>query len=455
MKVITTERDGLAERAGVRAGDELVEIDGRRVNDAIDVAYALGWTDEEDVEFVFLRGTRRTPVLLPARDPDELGLDLERDRVRTCGNRCMFCFVDQLPRGLRPALYVKDEDYRLSFTCGNYVTLTNLEGADYERILAMRLSPLYVSVHATDDAVRREMLGNPSAPPILDALRRLARAGIRLHAQIVVCPGLNDGETLEATLSDLAALGDALASVAVVPVGLTAHRDGLRELSPVDPSNARKIVRAVAIWQQTMLDRRGDRVFYAADEIHLTAGLDVPSFDEYGDFPQIENGVGLLRWFERETTESAERLRGVDAGGLRVAVLSGTLAAPFIERTLDDALREVVGLTVTVVAVENRFLGPSVTVAGLLSGDDLSREARAALDAPDAPDLVLIPAEAFNADGLTLDGLSLDAIRAAAGTSRIEASSDVVASIEDFMTRRTRPPEGGASSVPGSEVEDA
>jgi len=437
MKVLAVDRGSDAERAGLRPGDELVAIDDQPVGDGIDIAHAVGWSDEETVTLRFAREGSPREVVLPTLRPEELGLTLEPDAVRTCGNRCVFCFIDQLPRGLRSSLYLKDGDYRLSFTCGNYVTLTNLTEADYRRVLDQRLSPLYVSVHTTDDAIRRRLLGNPDAPAILESLRRLTDGGIRVHTQIVICPGINDGEVFERTLSDLASLGDGLASVAVVPVGLTEHRAGLPELAAVGASEALDIVRAVERWGGGALSESGRPKVFAADELYLVAGLDVPAYDAYGEFPQLENGVGMLRWFEQELRESARRLRCVDAGGTRVAVITGTLAARFIGDALDDALRKTEGLTITVVPVVNRFLGETVTVAGLLAGNDIVETLKA--NGPESPadaDLILLPAEAFNTDGLTLDGLTLDEIRTSTDRDQIEAASDIVASIEEHLRRR-------------------
>ncbi len=426
MKVLRIDSDSEAARAGLKPGDDLVEIDGQPIGDGIDVAHAIGWTDDEKVSTVYMREGDRLDITLPSVHPEELGITLEPDALRTCGNRCVFCFIDQLPRGLRSSLYVKDEDYRLSFTCGNYVTLTNMSDGDYDRVLAQRLSPLYVSVHVTDDDVRRRMLGNADAPSILPALRRLTDGGVRVHTQIVVCPGINDGDVLDATLRDLTSLGDGLASVAVVPVGLTAHRDGLTDLKLVTGEVARETVTIVERWQEQMLDERHEAVVYAADEFYLLAGLDPPALEDYGDFPQLENGVGLLRWFERDVADGAARLGSADAGGRVVTILTGTLAAPFIETTVRSAFNNITGLDLRVVPVVNRLLGESVTVAGLLAGHDIVDAIRGSA----ASGLFLLPGEAFNAEGLTLDGLTLAEIRNLAGVDHIEATNDLVAAIE-------------------------
>jgi len=432
MKVLRVDSGSEAARAGLKPGDDLVEIDGHALGDGIDVAHAIGWTDDEEIRVVLARDGGRLELVLPSVHPDELGIVLEPDALRTCGNHCTFCFIDQLPRGLRSSLYVKDEDYRLSFTCGNYVTLTNMSADDFARIITQRLSPLYVSVHATDDGVRRQLLGNTDAPPIIPALGKLVSGGIAVHTQIVVCPGVSDGAILEATLRDLAALGDGLASVAVVPVGLTAHRAGLPALEPVSAQDARETIAIVNRWQTHMLSERGEPIVYAADEFYLLAGLDPPPLEEYGDFPQLENGVGLLRWFERDIVAGAKRLGDIDADGQTITVLTGTLAAPFIQATLRRALADVAGLTLRVVPVVNRLLGSSVTVAGLLAGRDIADAIRGA----ETSDLFLLPGEMFNAEGLALDGLTLSDIRNLAGVNHIESASDLIAAIERSLQDR-------------------
>ncbi|MBD3367877.1 MAG: DUF512 domain-containing protein [Candidatus Eisenbacteria bacterium] len=421
MRVVHVRPGSRADRAGIRSGDELTSIGSLETSDALDVAFALGWL-ERRAPWRFVREGRLLDVELPLRDPAECGIEFEPDRPRTCPNNCVFCFVDQLPAGMRESLYVKDEDFRLSFTCGNYITLTNLDERAYRRIERQKLSPLYVSIHATDDDVRRTLLGNPRAPSIMPSLRRLADAGITLHGQIVVCPGLNDGEVIERTLADLATLGDAVATVAVVPVGLTAHRDGLFPLTPVDREGALAILRAVE--KAGGAEGSGPSI-HASDEVYLLAGEDLPPYEHYGEFEQIENGVGLLRLFERDLEASAPALAGRLTEPVNVVLLTGELAAPFIADVAPRELRKHAPVELDVVPVENRLLGRSVTVAGLLSGADL---VRGLSQAPEAG-LYLLPGEAFNADGVTLDGMTVAEIAQAGGRRPVEASVDLVRAI--------------------------
>jgi putative radical SAM enzyme (TIGR03279 family) len=411
MRVIGVERGSSADLVGVQAGDELVRVGGRPIADSLDLMVALGWTDGDTVSYTFRRGRRSIDVELPASAPADLGLDLEQDRTRTCGNNCVFCFVDQLPARLRPSLYVKDEDYRLSFTFGNYITLTNMTESDYARVERVRLSPLYVSVHATEDSVRRRLLGNADAPPILPALRRLGKAGIRVHAQIVLVPGVNDAEVLERSMDDLFGLRETVESVAVVPVGLTSHRSGLAPLRGVTAKDASQALDAIERAQERYMRAGSESNVYAADEMYLIAGRALPEYDSYDAFPQIENGVGLLRSFERELETDAQKLGPKLEHDLSVVLVTGILAAGFMERTIARTLGGIGGLRVSVRAVANDLFGPDVTVAGLLPGRDMAR----AISQEQGADLVLLPAAAFNQDGLTIDGMTAAEIAETAG----------------------------------------
>lgn len=396
-----------AERAGLRAGDELLAVNGRPLRDALDYLYAMA------------DGTLRLQVrragggverirLRPA--PGETpGIEIAPDPVRRCGNRCIFCFIDQNPKGLRPSLYVKDEDYRLSLLYGNYVTLTNLRDGEIERILQQRLSPLYVSVHAVDPDVRRRLLGCRDSGAILPILSRLAAGGIRLHAQIVLVPGINDGAVLDATLDALEALHPALQSVAVVPLGLTRHRAGRVALRRVSPALARRVIAGIEERQRRNLARHGTRLHFAADEFYLLAGSELPLLSAYEDLPQLENGVGMVRRFERELRGLRGVLPRAGRRRARVVIATGVRFAPILAERLQSRLRqtgEATAWRAQVVPVRNRLFGASVNVAGLLGGAELV----AALRRSRPFDLAVIPPEMLNADRLTLDGMHLDEI---------------------------------------------
>ncbi|HWI40244.1 MAG TPA: DUF512 domain-containing protein, partial [Verrucomicrobiae bacterium] len=283
--------ESIASELGVEPGDRLLAVNGHEIRDVIDYRFHAA---EEELLLEVLKPDGEVWEMEVERDPEEpLGLVFDPPEPETCGNRCVFCFVHQLPRGLRAPLYVKDEDYRLSFLYGNYVTLAGITRAQMARIREQRLSPLYVSVHATDHKVRSLLLGRDEERPVLEVLRELAASGIAFHAQVVLCPGLNDGEILRRTVADLAALHPACRSLAVVPVGLTRHRRGLLNLEGVDEAYARRFLERWTPEAAGLQERLGEPFLFFSDEFYLRAGVEVPPEEAYGDFPQLENGVGM------------------------------------------------------------------------------------------------------------------------------------------------------------------
>ena len=293
-------------------------------------------------------------------------------KSRGCANKCVFCFVDQLPPGMRESLYFKDDDWRLSFIMGNYVTLTNLSDAEFKRILARKVSPLYISVHATDDEVRARLIRCPRGSGIMDKLARLKDAGIRFHCQAVLCKGINDGPVLEKTIADLCSLQPFAASLALVPVGLTRHREGLAALEPMDGDAAALIIDIAEKWQKKLLSERGGRFVFCADELYIRAGRPFPSAEEYEDFAQIEDGVGLVTQFMQEVEEALSTLRGKPRYS-EVSIATGVDAAPYIRRAADRCQNKF-GVRINVFAVKNRFFGESISVTGLLTGTDIARQ---------------------------------------------------------------------------------
>ncbi len=429
MRIARVAKPSPAWDAGLRAGDEILSIDGMPVRDALEFTYLSA----DDAIVVELRRDEEVFDCELEREPDEQwGLELPEDSVRCCGNQCVFCFIDQNPRDLRPTLYVKDEDYRLSVIYGNYVTLTNLKDWEIERILLQHLSPLYVSVHATDPVVRRRLLRSRARHDIMALMRRLGEGGITLHTQIVLVPGYNDGAVLEDTLNDLEALHPAVATVAIVPVGLTKHRANLPPLREVTSEEAAQLVEQIGGRQRRCLRSTGSRIHFLADEIYLLAGAPLPEADAYEGFPQVENGVGLVRAFDLDLDErdrlfsvsgkrdqddlpagehdhrpqagkDQQTAHGPDTGAhLRAAVVTGQLFAPLLRQRLPRALARTGEAPVwvpEVVAVDNALFGRSVTVAGLLGGADVVAE----LAARRRYDRVVLPLEMFNTDGFTLD----------------------------------------------------
>jgi putative radical SAM enzyme (TIGR03279 family) len=319
--------------------------------------------------------------------------------IATCANKCVFCFIHQLPRGMRRSLYVKDDDYRLSFLHGNYITLSDLDEAALARIETQRLSPLYVSVHATDPALRHRLLGQPRrSSAILPRLERLARAGIRINAQIVLCPDLNDGVHLERTVHELAPLHPQVATTAIVPVGLTRHRERLPALRPLTAAEARALVHTVASWQAAFLARLGSRFVHLGDEVFLQAGIEPPAAEAYEGFPIAEDGIGLVRRFEDDWARALRRPPAAGSPARRATVVTGELYAPRLARLVAAA---VTAGAVRVVGIPNDFFGRGIGVAGLLTGEDVRRHL-AALD--DLGEAVLVPAVALrDAEGVFLD----------------------------------------------------
>jgi putative radical SAM enzyme (TIGR03279 family) len=397
--IARVEPDSLAEELELRPGDVLLRVNGHPVRDVIDVRFYAA----EDLVTLLVRRDDETPHTAGTyyeveKAPDEpLGLEFESpvfDGVRRCANACEFCFVDQLPPGLRPSLYVKDDDLRYSFLFGNYLSLTNFTSADWDRLAEQRLSPLYVSVHTTDPDLRVRMFGHPHAAAIMTDLERLGNLGLHVHVQIVLCPGLNDGPHLERSLSDLAGLYPAVQSVGVVPVGLTRyHRGGTlveqSAMRTVTPAEARTAMRTVERWHRRCRAEWDVGWAYASDELYLLAGRRIPARRRYDDFPQLENGVGLTRLLLDDCGQ-IRKFSNLQSPTSNLQLVCGTLIAPTLQR-----LVEKLGVQWTVLPVPNRFFGSTVTVSGLLTAADVL-EAMAA--APPA-DVVVLPRAMFDAAG--------------------------------------------------------
>jgi len=393
---------------GLLPGDELLAVNSQPVHDILD----LQFKSAENVVAVVVRRQGKKYVGYVFKDPEEdLGLEFEEelfDGLRTCSNNCIFCFLRQMPPGLRKSLYVRDDDFRLSFAHGNYITLTNLSDTDMDRICSQRMSPLYVSVHATEPDLRAYMMGNPRARLIMDQLRRLAGARITLHTQVVLCPGVNDGEHLERTVCDLAALYPSVNSIGIVPVGLTQHRTKLPQLKPVDSQKAMEVLRSCSQWQREFKNSLGTRLVYAADEFYLLAGVAFPYARAYEGYPQFENGIGICRVFLDEL-KSLRRVIPRIASGHYVLV-TGKSAENLVSG-LADYLSNIPGVSASVCAVENTFLGSSVTVSGLLAGEDIVR----ALAGIGSAVNVLLPDVAVN-DSRLIDDMTVGDLQARIGT---------------------------------------
>jgi putative radical SAM enzyme (TIGR03279 family) len=393
----------IAEEIGLQPGTELLTINGRELNDFLDWEF-LG-ADEELV--IDARLPNGDPIIYEIERPEgaPMGVELEPPSVRRCANRCEFCFVEGLPQGLRRNLYIRDDDYRLSFAYGNFATLSNLRERDVQRILEYRLSPLYVSVHATNWEARRTLLNNPRVPNILAQLETLAAGGIQFHAQMVVVPGLNDGDVLEESLRDLWGFGDACLSAAIVPVGLTQFSH-LYTGRTMDRATAATLVDTAERWAARAQRERGTAWVFGSDELYILADRRLPAAEHYGEFAQIENGVGAVTKLIQTVREGASAVPRLD--DMRIAVVTGTSLGNTYMPEMLDSLRAATGASLELIIVENSLFGPTTTVAGLLPGADIRR----ALQGRGDIDVALIPAESINEDGLFLDDAPLSSLRA-------------------------------------------
>ena len=414
----------LGAELGLTPGSELLSINGRELGDFLDWEFLAA----DDAFVLRARLPSGEEVQYDVERPEGLpmGVALEAPRIRRCANHCDFCFVDGNPQGLRDALYIRDDDYRLSFRYGNFATLTNLKPRDVERIVEYRLSPLYVSVHATDTVVRRWLLRNPEAPDVLSQLRWFGQRGIAFHAQIVLVPGVNDGPQLVRSLGDLYAVGDPVLSVSVVPVALTefSKHHLVRDPSREECRAALHVVGDVAT---RAVAERGHPWCFGADELYLRAEEPLPPAAWYGDFEQRENGVGAVRYLQTRIAAARDRLGEGDWRGKRIAVLTGTAMSRLMPQVLGP-LEEATGARFEVVAVENTLFGATVTTAGLLPG----AACRAALEGRRDLDLALLPAEAVYDDLMFVDNVDAHALATAVATPiRLSADfADVLAGQE-------------------------
>lgn len=373
QRIISVMPASPAAKAGIRAGDELIRIGKMPVIDFLDYQ-AL--TAERKLEMTIRRNGQEKKVLIRKGEYDPVGLEFDKPMMsgmHMCCNHCLFCFVDQLPENVRPSMRVKDDDWRMSMMMGNYVTLTNVSDRELDRIIARHASPLYISVHAADPQLRAHILGQPRGEKLMQQLQKLSDGGIEFHTQAVLCPDINDGAALDHTIEQLIALPGCL-SLALVPVGLTGHRDGLHPLAPYTRAQAAAVIAQANRWREKLLAQRGTRFVFPSDEFYLQAGIEPPADEEYEDYGQIDDGVGLLRLLDTEFSEAWSELPAADRAktdeGRQAIIACGVSAAPFLERLL--SAHPISGLKVKVIPVINRFFGETVTVSGLITGQDLT-----------------------------------------------------------------------------------
>lgn len=425
-------QSSIAEELGLRPGDRITRIDDRELRDAVDFQY---YAAEEQISLEVIRAEQRIHIAVRKHPDQDLGVEFEDaafDGVRLCNNSCFFCFLKGNPRGLRKTLYVKDDDYRLSFFHGNFVTLTNLTEEDWARLGEQRLTPMNVSVHATELELRRYLLGNRTAPDICEQLRRLGDLGIQANTQIVLCPGVNDGQALIRTIEDLAALYPTVQTISIVPVGASlvaeeriergAHAD---EIGGCAPEYARALIAAIAPYQRRLRKLYGKTLVYLADEYHLMAGGTLPAARHYDGFPQFENGIGMARTLVDEWTRIKRTLANRRRQATRMpsigsmSFVCGTLIEPTF-RAIAAELAELTGVRVAVHPITNSFFGPRVNVSGLITGQDIARQLREM----ELGDVALFPRSAMDYTGTRfLDDMSPQQLQSSLGVPLAFAST--------------------------------
>lgn len=442
-RISAVEEGSIAQGLGICIGDELIAINGRAVTDIIDYIYL---TADESITLDIRNAQGELKHFKIQKEfYDEVGLDFENpimDEAKSCRNKCAFCFIDQMPEGMRETLYFKDDDSRLSFLQGNFVTLTNVSEADLDRMIEYRISPINVSVHTTDPELRVKMLHNRFAGDIMTRLERLAEARIEVNAQIVLCPEINDKAALTKTLKDLATLSPWLVSVAIVPVGLTKFRDGLAPLRGFTSEEAKEVIEQVTQLQAVFLEELDTRFAFLSDEFYIMANLPLPAYDAYEGFIQLENGVGLMCKFETELTDALEALKIDNTGDVKpqtATLFTGYSASAFMEKQAEK-IKEKLPLTINVVQVDNDFFGRTITVAGLIVGSDIVDQSKDL----ELGDFVIIPRSMMKADeDIFLDNMTVEGFSQALGRPVLIAEVDGQIFLDQMINALTNDIYGG------------
>lgn len=397
-KITAVQKGGIGEEIGLEAGDELLGFNGEEIVDVLDYAYY-----DSQEEFVLNLRTRQgenIDIEIEKNEDETLGLELDESvqlEPMRCKNKCLFCFVDQLPKGMRETLYVKDDDYRLSFVSGNYVTFSNIGQKELDRIVKLHLSPLYISVHAYDKAVKTKLVSNPESAKVFEKMEFLAKHGIIMHTQIVLCKGINDGEVLLETLRELRKLSPNVQTVAVIPVGLTGHRQKLYPLDSFDEASSRDVIAMVENFNKSV----GGNFCWCSDEFYIKAELPLPGFEEYGDFDQIENGVGLCAEFIDEFDHALEEVEGSDAA-IEVASVTGQSFKDILRSQTDKLKAKFPNVRIRICDIYNDFFGRSITVSGLITAGDVIKQVK------DMPEHTIIPSNMLREFTDTfLDGMTV------------------------------------------------
>ena len=398
------EENSIAWEMGIEAGDELLEVQGRPVRDVFDYRYLLN--DELITVLIRKVDGEEWELEIEKEYEEDLGIEFENefmDDYRSCSNKCIFCFIDQMPPGMRDTLYFKDDDSRLSFLQGNYVTLTNMSDQDLDRVIRYHMSPINISVHTMDPELRCQMLHNRFAGTIAEKLDKLKEAGLEMNGQIVLCKNINDGENLDDTIGRLCNYYPEMQSVSVVPVGLSKYRDGLYPLEAFDKDDAEKVIAIIEKWQKIMKERYGVHFIHGGDEWYILAEMAIPDADRYDGYPQYENGVGMLRLLHDEVETFLESLEG-DRRKRRLSIATGCLACDFLEKYIIMIRKKFPEINVTVYPIRNDFFGKSITVSGLVTGQDIVKQ----LKGKDLGETLLIPCNMLRmGENVFLDDLSL------------------------------------------------
>ncbi|MBQ8764094.1 MAG: DUF512 domain-containing protein [Clostridia bacterium] len=398
-------KGSIAEKKKIEAGDTLLTINGNEINDVLDYRFYINDT-RLLLSLKTAEGKSRLAVI-HKNEFDDIGFEFETylmDKQRSCKNKCIFCFIDQLPKGLRKSLYFKDDDSRLSFLFGNYITLTNLTDSEAERIIKMHISPVNISVQTMNPDLRVKMMANPKAGESLRYLHKFAQAELAINTQLVLCPGINDGKELERSLNELGALYPSVQSIAAVPVGLSDHREGLYPIEPYTKETAREVIGIIDRFNEKFKKEHGEIIAYAADEFYLKAELPMPDADYYNGFPQLENGVGMWALLESEFNDALDECEK-KLLARKATIVTGKAAYPLINSLAEKACDKIKGLQINVVAAENKLLGKMITVSGLLCGADIIT----ALDGKNLGEELIIPPNCLRSEGdMFLDDMTVE-----------------------------------------------
>ena len=428
----------IAEELGLETGDELLLVNGKQIEDVLD--YRFETEDEEIVLLIRKKDGEEWELEIEKEYAEELGIRFEdglMDEYHSCRNQCIFCFIDQMPKGMRDSLYFKDDDTRLSFLQGNYVTLTNLSEQEIERICFYKLSPINLSVHTTNPELRCKMLNNRFAGKLLDNIRKLVDSGIEINAQVVLCRGYNDGKELDRTIADLEPFIPQIKSLSVVPAGLTKFREGLPKLVQFSSEESKAVIHQVELWQQHMLYAHGTRFVYASDEWYIKAKQALPEGEAYEEYPQLENGVGMMRLLFDETLQELEQYRQQISHLTErrsISIATGVLAAPYIEELSEKIMEVQTNLSVTVFTIINHFFGEEITVAGLLTGKDLIEQLK---DKPLGEELLLPEELLRSGEDILLDDIKVSDLEKALQT-RIRIVQSTGSSFLSAVTGRDK-----------------